>query len=73
MWYDCQWDNFSQETKMTEKLTTIVHGTASNNALTRYHKSPRNDKCKNDNIRTNCINQFEKEFTHQTDTKQEYI
>ena len=27
MWYDCQWDNCPQETKMTQKLTTIGHGT----------------------------------------------
>ena len=31
MWYDCQWDNSSQETKMTQKLTTIGHRTAFNN------------------------------------------
>ena len=25
MWYDCQWDNCPQETKMTLKLTTTGH------------------------------------------------
>ena len=31
MWYDCQWDNCPQETKMTPTLTTIGHCTAFNN------------------------------------------
>ena len=25
MWYDCQRDNSQQETKMTQKLTTLGH------------------------------------------------
>ena len=29
MWYDCQWDNSPQETKMTQKLITLGHRTAS--------------------------------------------
>ena len=31
MWYDCQWDNYPQKTKMTQPLTTIGHRTAFNN------------------------------------------
>ena len=29
MWYDCQWDNSPQDTKITQKWTTIGHRTAS--------------------------------------------
>ena len=27
MWYDCKWENYPQETKMTKTLTTIDHRT----------------------------------------------
>ena len=36
MWYDCQWDNFPQETKMTQKLTILGHRTAFNNEQSPY-------------------------------------
>ena len=36
MWYDCQWDNCPQETKMTQTLTFIGHGTAFNNEQSPY-------------------------------------
>ena len=35
MWYDCQWDNYPQKTKMTQTLTTIGHRTAFNNVSIR--------------------------------------
>ena len=31
MWYDCQRDNYPQETKVTQTLTTIGHRIAFNN------------------------------------------
>ena len=50
MWYDCQWDNRPQETKMTQKLTNICHRTAFNNEQSPYrivsYKRPRNDNVK---------------------------
>ena len=50
MWYDCHVDNFPQETKMTQKLTTIGHRTAFNNEQIPYRilsfKRPRNDDVK---------------------------
>ena len=36
MWYDCQSDNSPQETKMTQKLTTIGHCAAFNNEQSPY-------------------------------------
>ena len=30
MWYDCQWDNYPQKTKITQTLTTIGHRTPMN-------------------------------------------
>ena len=45
IWYDCQWDNCPQETKMTQTLTTIGHRTAFNNEQSPYlivsYKRPR--------------------------------
>ena len=45
MWYDCQWDNYPQKTKMTQTLTTIGHRMAFNNEQSPYrivsHKRPR--------------------------------
>ena len=50
MWYDCQLDNSPQETKMTQKLTTIGNRTAFNNEQIPCHivsyKRPRNDNVK---------------------------
>ena len=50
MWYDCQLDNCSQETNMTQTLTTIGHRTAFNNDQSPYHivsyKRPRYDNVK---------------------------
>ena len=47
MWYDCQWVNSPQVTKMIQKLTTIGHNTAFNNEQSPYrivsYKRPRND------------------------------
>ena len=31
MWYDCQWDNSPQETKITQNLTTLVNQQTRNN------------------------------------------
>ena len=48
MWYDCQWDNYPQKTKMTQTqtLTTIGHRTAFNNEQSPckacLHPSPFN-------------------------------
>ena len=50
MWYDCQRDNSPQETKMTQKLTTIGHRTVFSNEQSPYrivsYKRPRNDNVK---------------------------
>ena len=50
MWYDCQRDSFPQETKMTKKLTNIVHRTAFSNEQIPYrvvsYKRTPNDNVK---------------------------
>ena len=59
MWFDFQWDNSPQETKMTQKLTTIGHRIAFNNEQSPYHiisyKRTRNDNEKKSNEKTNCL------------------
>ena len=48
MWYDCQWDNYPQETKITQTLVTIGHRTAFNHEQSPYciarYKRPRYEK-----------------------------
>ena len=50
MWYDCHVDNSPQETKMTQKLTTIGHRTDFNNQQNPYrifsHKEAPKRQCK---------------------------
>ena len=50
MWFDCQWDNSPQETKMTHKLTSIGHHEDFNNEQSPYnivsYKRPRDDNVK---------------------------
>ena len=50
IWYDCQLDYSPQETKMTQKLTTIGHWMAFNNEHSLYriviYKRPQNDDVK---------------------------
>ena len=67
MWYDCQCYNRPQETKMTQKLTTIGHRTAFNNEQSPYrivsYKRPRNDNVKQfkrENLRPYLYKKLEK-------------
>ena len=59
--YDCQWDNSLQETKMTQKVTTIGPRTAFNNEQSLYcillvrYKRPRNDDVKQFKQKTNGL------------------
>ena len=64
MWYDCQWNNYPQKTKMTQTFTTIGHRTAFNNEQSPYrivsYKRPRNNnvkRFKRDNQRPNQCRQ----------------
>ena len=50
MWYDCQCDNSQQETKITQKLTTIGHRTAFNNEQSPYRIFSYN-RLLNDNVK----------------------
>ena len=56
IWYECQRDNSTQETKVTQILTTISHRMAFNNEQSPYrivrYKRPRNynvKQCKREN------------------------
>ena len=50
MRYDCQWDNRSQEIKMTQILTNVGHRMAFNNKQSQYHRVGYK-KARNDNVK----------------------
>ena len=62
MWYDCQWDNTLQETKMTQKLTTIGNCMAFTNEQSPYqivsYKRPWKDNVKQFKWDNRCSCQF---------------